>query len=119
MSDQCEQAEAPTVEPGLELAPVPEEWAKDEPAYVRWATAVADVPTWEKVPAPDEQDGPIFASLYREQVIGEPPPLPPAQPARPDLRKLTCLVCGAPASPHRVGHAPRVIVPAREPKVLP
>jgi hypothetical protein len=80
---------------------------------VRWATAVAERPTWEKVPEPTEDDGTIFSSLYREQVIGEPPPLPPAQPSRPDLRKLTCLVCGQPASPHRVSHAVRVLIPER------
>lgn len=62
---------------------------------------------------PSESDGTIFQSLYRERVIGEPPPLPSPQPARPDLRKLTCLACGAPASPHRAAHDVQVTIPAR------
>lgn len=96
----------------------PMEKVEAEPIYARWATAMAERPTFEAVREPCEADGSIFASLYREKVLGLPASIP-AQPARPDMRKLTCLTCGAPASPHKTDHDVHVRIPARQAKALP
>lgn len=62
--------ETDTVE--LPMKDLPEVWA--EPAYVQWATALAESPTWGSVPPPTEEEkGSIFESVYREIVLNEKP----------------------------------------------
>lgn len=60
----------------------------------------------------EDADGEIFKRLYAQHT-GAPVPAPLAQPARPDTRKLTCLACGAPASPHAFDHDVQITIPAR------
>lgn len=56
----------------LPMAEVPEEWR--EPAFVQWATALAEEPTYERVTPPTEDEaGSIYESLYREKVLGQAP----------------------------------------------
>lgn len=44
------------------------------PAYVQWATALANRPTYECLTPPtEEEEGGIYASMYRERVMGDKP----------------------------------------------
>lgn len=46
------------------------------PAYVQWATTLAERPTWDNVPPPtEEEEGSIFSSCYRDIVLVEKKPV--------------------------------------------
>lgn len=47
---------------------------KKEPAYVQWATALAEEPTFSRVTPPTKEEvGGIYESVYREIVLGQRP----------------------------------------------